>query len=147
MLRINKRNVSSIRKFDYQQRCTFVLAMPWQSEQAEQYFSPALFPHNAFIAFWLYIILVRGKRSPICSLLPEPRWRNRLFQGDNFRDNIFPAINYSMSRRDRLHQERNGNFLRPPAPRVTSVQNTNLTPLAPEKVITSVDGAACTQKG
>ncbi len=54
MLRINKRNVSSIRKFDYQQRCTFVLAMPWQSEQAEQYFSPALFSTQCIhsLPFW-----------------------------------------------------------------------------------------------
>ncbi|RXN26075.1 hypothetical protein ROHU_021009 [Labeo rohita] len=42
-----------------------------------------------------------------------------------------------MSRRDGLHQERNDNFLRPPAPRVTSVRSTNLTLLAPEEVITS----------
>ncbi|KAL1265868.1 hypothetical protein QQF64_003895 [Cirrhinus molitorella] len=42
-----------------------------------------------------------------------------------------------MSRGDGLHQERNDNFLRPPAPRVTSVRSTNLTPLAPEEFITS----------
>lgn len=65
MLRINKRNVSSIIQFDYQQRCTFVLAVPWQREQAEQYFSPVLFStqcihcHFDCIFFWWEVSTLR----------------------------------------------------------------------------------------